>query len=380
MDPVSTSSPTASPEVPPDVGPDTVADAPGGAPSLSEVRARFAPATIYLDSPTYGLAADTVVAAMEEGLVRWQQGRATPAEYDEAVDRSRHLFAELVGVPTGRVAVANQVSVLVGTVAASLPDGAHVVAVDRDFTSVLFPLMAQRHRGITVETVPLEALPDAIDDRTDLVACSLVQSSDGRLVDLAAVKEAAARHGARILADGTQSVGWLPLDAGDLDYLVVGAYKWLLSPRGTAFLALGDGRIEDLRPVAPGWYAGEDVWGSIYGPEMELAHDARRADVSPAWLCWLGTAAALELLAQVGVERIHAHDVGLADRVREGLGLAPSGSAIVSIPTEGAVDLAAHGITASVRAGSLRVGCHLYNDGSDVDALLTALRGHVRTG
>ena len=341
----------------------------------SSLRARFAPSSVYLDTPTYGLAADTVVDAMRDGLDRWQRGEARPADYDLAVDRSRQLFAELVGVAPRQVAVANQVSVLVGTVAASLPDGAHVVTVDRDFTSVLFPLMSQQHRGVTVETVPLEALADAIDDRTDLVACSHAQSADGRLVDLDAVTDAATAHDARVLLDGTQSVGWLPIDTNQVDYLVVGAYKWLLSPRGTAFLAVGTDRIETLRPVAPGWYAGEDVWSSIYGPKMRLAQDARRADVSPAWLCWLGTAAALALISEVGIERIHDHDVGLASRVRAELGLAETGSAIVSIPAGGDLDLSAQGIIAAQRAGSLRVGCHLYNDDEDVSALLEALAG-----
>lgn len=346
--------------------------------SLSGLRERFCPDTVYLNTPTFGLPPDTVVAAMREGVERWQRGVATPAEYDGAVDRSRELFAQLVGVEGDRVAVANQVSVLVGTVAASLPEGAHVVAVEDDFTSVLFPLYAQAHRGVTVTTVPLEGLIDAVDERTDLIACSIVQSSDGRVADVDAVLEVAARHGARTLFDGTQSVGWLPVDASRMDYLVVGTYKWLLCPRGTALLTVHPDRQEELRPIAPGWYAGEDVWGSIYGPEMALAGSARRADVSPAWLCWIGTVPALELITQVGVDRIHAHDVGLADAVRDGLGLPPSSSAIVSVPTSAPVDVAGQGITASVRAGSLRIGCHLYNDASDVEALLAAVGPAVR--
>lgn len=351
----------------------------GRDPDLSTLRARFAPSSVYLDTPTYGLAADTVVSAMREGLDRWQRGEARTGEYDLAVDRSRQLFADLVGVSAHQVAVANQVSVLVGTVAASLPDGAHVVTVDRDFTSVLFPLMSQQHRGVTVETVPLEALADAIDDRADLVACSHVQSADGRLVDLPAVIEAAAAHDTRVLVDGTQSVGWLPIDANQVDYLVAGAYKWLLSPRGTAFLSVRPERIEGLRPVAPGWYAGDDVWSSIYGPSMRLASDARRADVSPAWLCWLGTAAALTVISELGVERIHEHDVGLASQVRAELGLAETGSAIVSIPAGSDLDLSSRGIAAAERAGSLRIGCHLYNNEEDVSALLDALAGQRMT-
>lgn len=340
---------------------------------IAGLRDRFAPDGIYLDTPTYGLAADTVMAAMRDGLERWQRGVATPLEYDAAVDRARGLLAGLVGVEADDVACANQVSVLVATVVASLPDGASVVVAEGDFTSLLYPLLVAEHRGITVRAVPLEQVADAVDDATDLVAVSLVQSSDGRIADLEAIRAAAAAHGARTLIDATHAVGWLPVDARGLDYLVVGAYKWLLCPRGTAFLAVAPERQEGLRAIAAGWYAGEDVWGSIYGTGMQLARSARKADISPAWLCWVGTVPALELITQTGVEAIHAHDVALADRLRAGLGLPTSRSAIVSVPTRETIDLRAHGIHASVRAGSLRVGCHLYNDPADIDALIDVL-------
>ncbi len=343
------------------------------APGLGALRSRFSPDTVYLDTPTYGLPPDTVVEVMHDALARWQRGVATTREYDAAVARSRELFAGLVGVTPADVAVANQVSVLVGTVAASLPDGCRVVAVEGDFTSLLFPLLVQQHRGITVRTVQLADLAEAVDQTTDLVAFSLVQSSDGRIADLDAVCEAAARHGAQTLVDGTHAVGWLPVDASRVDYLVVGAYKWLLSPRGTAFLVIRPERLDDLVPVAAGWYAGEDVWGSIYGSDMVLASSARRADVSPAWLCWVGTAPALELIADTGVAAIHRHDVALAMAVRERLGLPSSPWAIVTMPKDAPVDLAAHGVSAAVRAGSLRIGCHLYNDVSDVETLVAAV-------
>jgi selenocysteine lyase/cysteine desulfurase len=58
---------------------------------------------------------------------------------------------------------------------------------------------------------------------------------------------------------------------------------------------------------------------------------------------------------------------------RERLGLPTSQSAIVTIPTDDASALRQHGIAASVRAGSVRVSFHLYNDETDVDRLVTAL-------
>jgi selenocysteine lyase/cysteine desulfurase len=178
-----------------------------------------------------------------------------------------------------------------------------------------------------------------------------------------------------VLLDATQSAGWLPLHAAAYDYVVCGAYKWLLCPRGTAFFAVRPERLDELVPVNAGWYAGEDPWSSIYGGPLRLAGSARRFDVSPAWLCWLGAVPSLELMRSVGAERVHAHNVALANRFRVGLGLAESDSAVVKVcgVDDAPERLARAGIRASARAGGLRAAFHLYNSAADVDRALDAL-------
>jgi selenocysteine lyase/cysteine desulfurase len=65
----------------------------------------------------------------------------------------------------------------------------------------------------------------------------------------------------------------------------------------------------------------------------------------------------------------------MANRVRTELALPQQDSAIVSIPiADAAQRLERAGIRASVRAGAVRVGFHLYNTEDDVDRLLDALR------
>ena len=333
----------------------------------------FSPDSIYLDTPTYGLASASVIGAMTESLDRWRRGIATMAEYDRAVVHSRRLFSEIVNTDPDRVAVANQASVFVGVVASSLPDGSVVVAPDGDFTSLLFPLLVHERRDVTLRTVALSDLAAAIDAKTDLVAFSLVQSADGRQADVDAILDAAARHGARTLVDATQAAGWLPIVASRFDYMVVSAYKWLLCPRGTAFMTLGPGHDQEMLPILAGWYAGGDPWKSVYGTPLRLADSARRFDVSPAWLPWMGSVPALETIARCGVEAIHRHNTALADSARERLGMEPTGSAIVIVPLSDTAALTERGISAALRSSNVRVGFHLYNDGSDVDALVAAV-------
>jgi len=294
------------------------------------------------------------------------------------VNRARHLFASLVGTTPERVAIGNQVSTFTALVATALPDGARVLAAEEDFTSVLFPFLAHADRGVQVKTVPLAGLVDAIGPGVDLVAVSAVQSADGRLVPggLEALASAAARHGCLTYVDATQAVGWLPFDADRFDFVSCAAYKWLLSPRGTAFGVVRPERLGMLRPLYAGWYAGDDPWTSIYGPPLRLAKDARRLDISPAWLAWAGTVPALELLAEVGIAAIHRHDLALANALRGRLGLAPGDSAIVTVAADGGLErLRTAGIKASVRAGAVRLSFHLHNTEADVDAVAHALGG-----
>ena len=335
---------------------------------VEEAQRLFSPEGAYLNTASYGLPPLPAWQAMQAAADEWRHGRTGFDGWNESVGASRASWARLVGVPEADVAVGPQVSPFVGTVAASLAPGARVLCAEEDFTSVLFPFLAQ---DLRVEFAPLAELVDAVTPDTDLVAVSAVQSRDGRLADL----DALAACGARTFVDATQAVGWLPFDASRFDYVVCGGYKWLLGPRGTAFLYAGAEARERLVPAAAGWYAAEVPMANLYGPPLRLAGDARALDVSPAWHCWVGHAPALALIERVGVDAIHAHDLALAARFRAGLGLPDGDSAIVSLelPEEAADRLAAAGVRAAGRGGLMRFSFHLFNTEADVDRALEVL-------
>jgi selenocysteine lyase/cysteine desulfurase len=327
----------------------------------------------YLNTASYGLPPAPAFAALQDALGEWRDGRTSWEGWTESVARARETFARLVGARAEYVAAGATVSELVGLVAASLPDGAEVLVPDVEFTSNLFPWLAQQHRGIGVRTAPLGALADAVVASTSLVAVSAVQSSNGEVADLPSIREAAEANDALVFVDATQACGWFPLRAPDFDFVVVHTYKWLMSPRGAALMAVKPERLDALVPVHAGWWAAESPLGDYYGPPLRLAGSARRLDTSPAWFSWVGTAPALEVIERIGVEPIHEHNVELANRFRSGMGLEPGESAIVSVDVDGAERLEAAGIRAAVRAGGLRVSFHLYNTPEHVDAALDAL-------
>jgi selenocysteine lyase/cysteine desulfurase len=334
------------------------------------------PAGTYLNTASYGLPPRPAWDALQSALEDWRAGRTSWEHWGEPVEQARGSFARLAGVPVDTVAVAANVSTLVGLVAASVPDGTRVLAPDVDFTSLLFPFLVQAHRGVEVRLVPAAELPGEIGPDVDIVAFSAVQMATGEVADLDAIAATAAEHGAMTVVDATQALGWLPFDGSRFDVVAAHGYKWLMCPRGTAFMAVRSERLDGVVPLAAGWYAGEDPLQTFFGPPLRLAASARRLDTSPAWFMWVGTAPSLATIERIGIDAIHAHDVGLANRFRSGLGLEPSDSAIVFYDAPAAADrLERAGIRAAVRGGRLRTSWHVYNTEADVERALDALAG-----
>ena len=141
---------------------------------LEDARKEFEPENVYVNTASIGLPPRRALDALAGAIDTWRTGRAEAAAYDAVVTRARERFAELVGTTPARVAIGNQVSTFGALIATALPAGAVVLGAEEDFTSVLFPFMAHADRGVSVKTVPLAGLLDAIRPGVDLVAVSAV--------------------------------------------------------------------------------------------------------------------------------------------------------------------------------------------------------------
>jgi selenocysteine lyase/cysteine desulfurase len=327
----------------------------------------------YLDTGTYGLPPKSAVAALEQAVAGWRERKSWHA-WEEDGEACRAFFAGFVGARPEDVALLPALSAAAGLVAASLPIGRgdNVVLVEDDFTSTLLPWRGLGARGVELRLRPLERLVEAVDDRTRLVAASLVQSANGAVVDAAALQGT----GARIFLDATQAVGAIPVDVAGIDYLAAHPYKWLCAPRGLAFLYVRHDRLDEIEPWTSGWKSRANPYAHYYGLP-ELTPDARRLDVSLAWIIAAGAHASLELIAELGVDRITTHDLALARRFTSALGLPEPVSPIVRVrvgDADAAVErLRAAGVSCSARAGSVRFCFHFYNRAEDVDLALEAL-------
>lgn len=351
---------------------------PGVRPSavLLDAISQFDPAAVrgYLGTASIGIPTRETFEAQLAELELWRAARRNPPDYDAIIERTRGHYARLVGVDTDRVGMGSQTSVIVSVFAAAVPAGAEVLCVDGDFSSVIFPFL--QRSDIRVRCVQLQELAASVAADTWLVAFSLAQSATGAIADSEAIVAAAAAHGSYTLCDTTQAAGVYPVDASIFDATVCHTYKWLCSPRGVAFLTVSERFDRELKPIQAGWYAGDDVWQSCYGPSMGLAPSARRFDVSPAWPAWVGAEPAIRMFAGLDLAEVWSRASGLGDLLCDALGIERQHQAIVTWADPDGADLRRlgdAGLTVSGRAGRMRASFHLFNDESDVVAVARAL-------
>jgi selenocysteine lyase/cysteine desulfurase len=354
-------------------------------PALEEV--------VYLDTPTAAPASIPVLRALRGAQEEWLQGRFSWRAWEHAADETRPLFAGLIGVDPSCVALLSSLSEAAATVAASLPPG-QVVVGEGEFRSNLFPWLALERRGFVITEVPAQdgvvrtdALVHSISDGTVLVAVSEVQSSTGFRVHLDEVSRACQAVGARLFVNVTQSLGSLRFNAHAIrpDYVAAHGYKWLLAPRGAAWLYARPDRTTELRPLAPSWRSVPDPHETYYGGPYELSTDTRRLDTSLAWFPWVGARSALEVVSSVDVMEVEHRCLALSAAFRDeaeslGFKLAPqeAPSQVVSIklsrPDAVKHQLAKRNVISAQRGGFLRLGFHAYNEERDVRAAVEALR------
>jgi selenocysteine lyase/cysteine desulfurase len=346
---------------------------------------------VYVNSCSQGALSDVVRAAYEEYLDGWDRHGAEWEHWVERAEAMRAGFARLLDVQPDEVAIQTSVSAAVSALVSGLDftgERNRIVISEYEFPTIGQIAHAQELRG--AEVVHVEPEPEAyaavVDERTALVAATLVSFRTGRAHDVEAIYGVAREHGAPMLVDAYQSAGALPLEAARVaDVVVGGTVKYLLASAGLAYMYVN----EDVRrrlPTQTGWFADEDIF------EMQIQRyrphpSARRYDAGtpPVPNIYAGLAG-LGLILETGVDAIQGHVAGLVRRLIDGchdLGATvvdPEGSSpLVCIRSTDApalvAALAADDIVTSERDSNLRVSLHLYNTEDDVDAVLAALTG-----
>lgn len=320
-------------------------------------------------------------------------------------ERLRSLFAQLVNAEDAtRVAIVPSVSYGLAQAARNTPvhRGQKIVTVSQQFPSNVYVWQRiARQSGARVDVVfpPIknsgraaawnEALLEAIDSETAVVALGHVHWADGTLFDLKAVRARTRDVGAALIVDGTQSVGAMPFNVKEIspDVLVCAGYKWLLGPYALSLAYFGP-RYDEGEPLEETWMGrlGSEDFSGLVLYEERYRRGAARYDMGQAsnFILVPMLITALEQLLEWGAANIERYGRALAlpllDKLRErGFWVAEDewrGGHLFGIRLEPHVDLATlrqrlqeRQVYVSVRGDAVRVSVHVYNDAGDIDAL-----------
>ncbi|WP_214405407.1 aminotransferase class V-fold PLP-dependent enzyme [Pseudonocardia lacus] len=374
-------------------------DAPGSGRAAFDVP----PGIAYFDTANLSPHLHRVREAGEAALRR--RGRPwtiTGADWFTDVERLRGLFGALIGTDAEAIALvpATSYGMAVAARNLALAPGDRVLVLAEEYPSGVHTWrVAARAAGAEVVTVAREAgqswagaVLDALDERVAVVSVPNVHWTDGALVDLPAVAAGARAAGARLVVDGSQSIGAMPFDVGELrpDFAMSVGYKWLLGPFGLGYLYVAE-QHRDGQPIEQNWInrAGSQDIARLLDYPDEYQPGARRFDVGQRTGFELVpmAVAALEQVAAWGVERIAAElarvtatigaraaALGFDPAPADGRGPHMLGLAVPDSRRDGVLPaLAAAGCFASVRGRSLRVAPHLHVTGDDVEQLVAAL-------
>jgi len=318
-----------------------------------------------------------------------------------------NLIASLIGAATGEVVMHQNVSVAVSVLLSALDYKSprnRILYCDADFPTVIYVLESQRKRGADVMCipsgngldVPLDALVDAIDERTLVVSLSYVFFKNSEKIDIERVVRKARAAGALVLLDVYQATGIVPVDVKkwDIDFLVGGSVKWLCGGPGAGYLYVKPSLYQKLEPSVTGWMAHEHPFAFETGPIKFAGDSTRFLHGSPQIPALYAAEAGYEIINQIGVEKIREKSLRQTDLnfrfcdqsdYRTRTPREPKrrgGTVVVDIPQGDAVvkELTSRNVLTDYRPGAgIRISPHFYTLDSEIEATFDTIRDILET-
>lgn len=355
-------------------------------------------------SPQLRTVTDVGIAAVKRKEAPWT---ITTADWFAGAETLRTAAARLIGADADGIALVPAVSYGIAVAAANIAisSGQNIVVLHDQFPSNVYAWQElARSRAAQVRTVRKEladawtdAVLDAVDEDTAVVAVPNCHWTDGALLDLVRVGERSRAVGAALVVDASQSLGAYPFAVEEVepDFLVSVGYKWQLGPYGLGYLYVAPKWREGGRPLEASWLTrsrAED-FTALATYVDEYRPGARRFDMGgyPQFvLAPMAISAITQLLAwgtvriQTTLSRLtkqiarEAETVGCSvlspdRRVGHMLGIRfPDG-----IPPAFPKRLSEERVYVSIRGDAVRVAPHVYNGEDDAARFLTILREFV---
>ncbi|KPN17825.1 aminotransferase class V-fold PLP-dependent enzyme [Arthrobacter sp. Edens01] len=294
----------------------------------------------------------------------------------------------------------------------ALAEGDEIVVTEMEHHANLIPWQELAARtGATLRWIPvddagalrLEEAEQIIGPRTRILSFTHASNVLGTINPVAELVAMARRHGALVVLDACQSVPHLPVDvkALDVDFAAFSGHK-MLGPTGIGVLY---GKSELLNAMPP-FLTGGSMITTVTMDKAEYLPAPQRFEAGTQRISQamaLGTAA--NYLQETGMDRIHAWEMELGQRLVSGLeaieGIRvvgpPSGVERIGLAAFDVAGVHSHDVGQflddkgiAVRVGhhcaqplhrrlglvsTTRASTYLYNTTDDVDAFLDAVAG-----
>ena len=370
----------------------------------SQIRALFPAAEHYTYLNTAAAPPLSTIAAREgkryydemaeHGDVAWER-------WLSQAEQIREKLATLINAQARSVAFTYSTSHGISLIAGMLGHCGDVLCPADEFPSCTLPWLQQRYRVDFVcsrerGVIDLNDIQKSITANTRVLVTSFVQFATGFRQDLVELGRLCHERNLIFVVDATQGMGVFPIDAtrSGIDFLVFSGYKWAQAGYGIGGLYVAPRFLNPASFPVAGWWSVRDP-EAVVNDRLDLKESAAALEVGcPQFAGIFALGAALTLFEEIGKsrieERIHELTEYLHRQLRaERFDIASpfkreQRSGITIVEMRNAPDvvrlLAERKIIVSARGKGLRVSVHIFNNFSDIDRLIGALREVASVG
>ncbi len=227
-----------------------------------------------------------------EDYQRWQRElEAEPVEFlgrrlNGLLREARKALGSYVGADADDLVFVTNATVGLNIVARSIPlaQGDEVLSTDHEYGAMdrMWELVCAGRGARYVRRpvpVPLSGAPEVVDavwsgvtDRTRVLFISHITSPTALTFPVKELADRARARGIITVIDGAHVLGQLPLDLGALgvDFYSSNAHKWLMAPKGSAFLYARREMHKLVQPLVVSWgQAGDPPPATRFVPDAE---------------------------------------------------------------------------------------------------------------